>query len=367
MRKKPKTVKNISESILKKRWKKFKTLKRGYYSFVFLAGVYFLSFLSPLLVNNKALIVWYNNKLHFPALGDLGYPYVKIFSTYHSAEYFGQIKFGEADYRKLDEQFKQKNDKSWLIMPIYPYHPNENLLNEIEGKPPTRPDRKHWFGTDNRGRDVFARLIYGFNISITFALFITFFGYIIGIIIGSLQGFFGARLDMYCQRFIEIFSSLPFLYIIMIAVSIVRPSFYLLAILMVVLASWIGISYYIRSEFYREKAKDYVAAAISMGASHSRVMFKHILPNSVTPIITFAPFSIISGIYSLVALDYLGFGLAPPTPSWGELAKQGVEDIRYWWLIVSPIIAIFSTLLTISFVGEGVREAFDPKVFSRLR
>lgn len=362
-----KKKKTVSDSLLKKRWNKFKTLRRAYISLWVLIIAYILSFMALLLINNKALVVWYNGKLHFPAFGDLGYPYVKIISTYYSSSYFGQDGYGEADYRQLKRAFAQEKQGNWMIMPFYAYHPNENLLDEIKGKPPTKPDRIHWLGTDNRGRDVFARLVYGFNISISFALLVTFFGYLIGIFIGSLQGFFGGRFDIYCQRFIEIFSSLPFLYIIMIAVAIIRPSFYLLAFLMVILASWIGISYYIRAEFYREKAKDYVAAAISMGSSPFRVMFKHILANSITPIITFAPFSIISGIYGLVALDYLGFGLAPPTPSWGELANQGVEEIHNWWLIVSSIMAIFSTLLTISFIGEGVREAFDPKVFSRLR
>ncbi|MBN1980539.1 MAG: ABC transporter permease subunit [Chitinivibrionales bacterium] len=360
--------KALSDSLLKKRWKKFRTLKRSYFSLLFLIVLYILSFLSPLLINNKALVVYYHKKIHFPAFGDLGYPYFSLFTTFYSAEYFGMEGESEAHYRVLHKKFREeKIPGQWLIMPPYQYHPNEHLLNEITGKPPTRPDRVHWLGTDNRGRDVFARLMYGFNISMTFAIIVTLFGYFIGVIIGGVQGFFGGRFDIYFQRFIEVFASLPFLYIIMIAVSLVQPSFMLLTVLMIVLSSWIGISYYIRSEFYREKAKDYIAAAISMGASTPRVMFKHILPNSLTPIITLAPFSIISGIYALVGLDYLGFGLAPPTPSWGELAQQGVEEIRYWWLIVAPIISLFITLLTVSFIGEGVREAFDPKIYSRLR
>lgn len=361
-------TKHHSDSILKKRWKKFKTFKRAYYSLLCLIILYLISFLSPVFINNKALVVHYNGKFFFPAIGDIGYPYFKLMSNFHSAASFGMDGYGEVNYRKLKDAFlEQKDEGNWVILPLYHFHPNENLLREIQGQPPTPPDTFHWLGTDDRGRDVFARMVYGFNISMTFSLCVTVLGYIIGIVIGGLQGFYGGKFDIYFQRFIEIFASLPFLYIIMIAVAIMKPSFYLLAILMVILSSWIGISYYLRSEFYREKAKDYVAAAISMGASNTRVMFKHILPNALTPVITFAPFSIITGIYSLVALDYLGFGLAPPTPSWGELARQGVDELRYWWLIVSPLSAIFFTLLMISFVGEGVREAFDPKVYSRLR
>ena len=153
---------------------------------------------------------------------------------------------------------------------------------------------------------------------------------------------------------------------VIIISSVLQPSFWLLVAIMSCF-NWVGMTYYIRGEFYKEKAKDYVSAAISMGANNRRIMFKHILPNALTPIITFAPFALIANISSLVSLDFLGFGLAPPTPSWGEIVSQGISDIRYWWLILSPMGASFTTLLLISFIGEGVREAFDPKVHSRLR
>ncbi len=344
-----------SQSILSKRIRKFKSLKRGYYSFLILVTLYLLSFLNPIFINNKALVVKYENDFYFPVF------------KYYPASTFNQDGFGETHYRKLNAQFsKNTEDDNWVLMPIYPYHPNESLMSELEGNPPHAPSSDHWFGTDNRARDVFARLIYGFNISISFALVVTFFAYLIGITIGATLGFFGGRIDIFGQRFIEIFASIPFLYTMIIISSVMQPSFWLLV---AILSSfgWVGMTYYIRGEFYREKAKDYVSAAISMGSNNRRIMFKHILPNALTPVISYAPFAIVGYISSLVSLDFLGFGLAPPTPSWGEIVSQGISDIRYWWLIVSPMGATFSTLLLITFIGEGVREAFDPKVYSRLR
>jgi microcin C transport system permease protein len=345
--------KTNSHSILQKRIRKFKTMKRGYYSFIILISLYLLSFLNPLFINNKALVVKYDNEYFFP-----------LFS-YYSSDTFNQNGYGEANYRELDKSVENE-DGNWVIMPFYPYHPNESLLSELEGEPPHAPSSEHWFGTDNRARDVFARLVYGFNISISFALVVTFFAYMIGITIGATLGFFGGKIDIFGQRFIEIFASIPFLYTMIIISSVMQPSFWLLVGILSCFG-WVGMTYFMRGEFYREKAKDYVSAAVSMGANNRRIMFKHILPNALTPIISFAPFAIVGYISSLVSLDFLGFGLAPPTPSWGEIVSQGISDIRYWWLIVSPMGATFTTLLLITFIGEGVREAFDPKVFSRLR
>ncbi|MDA3856545.1 MAG: ABC transporter permease subunit [Candidatus Woesearchaeota archaeon] len=347
----------IPESLLKKRWKKFKKLKRAYYSLILIVTLYLLSFFNPLLVNNKALVVKYEGVYHFPAFGG-----------YYSVEKFNQTGFGEAKYRQLAKRFENEKDgENWLIMPPYPYSPIENLLDELEEEPPVAPGGNHILGTDNRGRDIFARLVYGFNISISFALVITLFSYIIGILVGAVLGYFGGKVDLIGVRFMEILSGIPFLYAIMIITSVFQPSFLLLVVLIIVIRGWKGQTYYIRGEFLREKPKDYVAAAVSMGGSRFRVMFRHILPNSLTPIITFAPFTIVGYIFSLVSLDYLGFGLQPPTPSWGELMSQGISDIHSWWLIAAPLGAMFFTLLIINFVGEGAREAFDPRDHSRLR
>jgi len=262
------------------------------------------------------------------------------------------------------------------LMPLYPYGPNESLL-ELDGVPPHPPSAEHPFGTDDRGRDVFVRLAYGFNVSITFAILVTLFSFVVGIIVGAMLGYFGGSTDILGQRLIEIWSSLPFLYTIIIIGSIVvpvyvtgrnlvlQPSFWLLIFLLSTF-SWMGITYYVRGEFYREKAKDYVGAAIALGASETSVIFKHILPNAITPVVSFAPFSIVANISTLVALDFLGFGLPAPTPSWGELIGQGVNNLTKFWLVFFPLGAVFLTLLLVVFVGEAIREAFDPKEFSRL-
>lgn len=353
-----KRKKTTSASIFQKRLKRFKSVKRGYYSFIIMAVLYGLSFLNPLLVNNKALAVSYKGEMHFPAFG-----------AFYDRAYFGQEGYGEADYRELKESLKGDTE-GWVLMPFYPYSPYEHLLRDLKDRGltvPSAPDRHNWLGTDNRGRDVFARLVYGFNISLTFGIVVTFFSYLIGISIGAVLGYFGGKVDLFGQRLIEIFSGIPFLYAIMLITAFLEPSFGLLIFLLVFLRGWIGQTYYIRGMFFKEKRKDYVAASLSMGAKNRRIMFKHILPNSLTPVITFAPFAIVGYIFTLVSLDYLGFGLAPPTPSWGELLGQGKEDITKWWLISSPLVAILGTLLTINFIGEGLREAFDPKVHSRLR
>jgi microcin C transport system permease protein len=182
------------------------------------------------------------------------------------------------------------------------------------------------------------------------------------------MGYFGRWFDLLMQRFMEIWGSLPFLFLIIIVVSIVRPSFFVLVLLLVVF-SWLGIAQQMRAQFYREKTRDYTAAAISIGVPTRRILLRHILPNSLVPIITFFPFAVVGDIGALVSLDFLGFGLAPPTPSWGEMVSIGMDNLTngYWWLVLVPLGALFVTLMLVVFIGEAVREAFDPKTFSRLR
>ena len=417
-----------SDSILKKRIRRFKSIKRGYYSFILLVTLYLSSFFAPILVNSKALLVCYSNNqydqgedfidennnaiwdigesfqdnkhYYFPALSDL---FGGIFYTkYYEAKFFGQDsirgekKYGQPNYRILQKSYKKQNTGNFVIMPFYPFDPIEEVLSERDElfidendnsqwdiseqffdennngiydtyNPATFPDIINILGTDNQGRDVFARLFYGFNVTLTFALFITLFAYIIGILVGGILGYFGGKTDLFGVRIIEIFYAIPFLFLMMILSQILKPNVIILAMMYVFIVGWIGISLYIRGEFFREKSKDYVSAAVSMGQSTWKIMFKHILPNALTPIITFAPFAIIAYIYSLVALDFLGFGLQPPTPSWGELLNQGRLNLQYWHLILVPLTAIASTLFLITFIGEAIREAFDPKIYSRLR
>jgi microcin C transport system permease protein len=354
-----------SISLFRRRLRKFRSIRRGYYSFFLIVAAYALSFFLPVLVNSTAWMVHYQGRTYFPIL------------RYYPAATFGQQAFGEPDYRALKQTLREQNEGNWVVLPPYPYSATESIL-DLPGSPPNPPSWQHIFGTDDRGRDIFARLAYGFNVSLTFALLVLIASYAIGIAVGAVLGYFGGKLDILGVRVIEIWSSLPFLYVIIIVSSIVvpiyipgsnlvlQPSFWLLIVILTVF-DWMGITYYVRGEVYREKAKDYVGAAIAMGASDRSIIFKHILPNSLTSAISFAPFVIVGNISMLVALDFLGFGLPAPTPSWGELIGQGTENLTKWWLVFFPLAAMFVTLLLIVFIGEAVREAFDPKEYSRLR
>jgi len=353
------------ESPFRRRLRKFRRLRRGYWSFLFIVVVYAVSFFLPVLANNVALVVRYEDRYYFPIV------------RFYPASAFGQDVIGEPDYRALRAALAASNAGNWVLMPPYPYSPNESLLN-LPGFPPHPPSWAHPFGTDDRGRDVLVRLAYGFNISLTFAILVLMIADAIGIVVGAVLGYIAGKIDLIGQRVIEIWSSLPFLYTIIIVSSIVVPVYvpgraqvlqpsFLLLIFILSAFEWMGITYYIRGEFYREKAKDYVGAAIVTGVSESGVMFRHILPNALTPVVSFAPFTVVANISALVALDFLGFGLPAPTPSWGELIGQGMSNLTSWWLVFFPLGILFATLLLVVFIGEAVREAFDPKEYSRLR
>ena len=234
--------------------------------------------------------------------------------------------------------------------------------------PPTPPDlqRAHYLGTDSQGRDVAARLLYGFRISIFFAFFLVFFGQLIGTLVGSLQGYLGGRFDLLSQRLIEILISVPFLYVVIVMAALFTPTFWMLLAIMA-LFQWISITFYMRTEMYREKTREYCLAARSYGASHLRVIFRHLLPNSLTPLVTFTPFAVVSAIFALTALDYLGYGLPAPTPSWGEMIDQALQpqNRTRLWLTLAPFSALTITLVLVVFIGESVREAFDPKQYAR--
>jgi ABC-type microcin C transport system permease subunit YejE len=234
--------------------------------------------------------------------------------------------------------------------------------------PPNAPDasRRHWLGTDAQGRDVASRLLYGFRISIFFALFLVISGQVIGTLVGSLQGYLGGRFDMISQRVIEVLVSIPFLYVVIILAALVQPSFWLLVFIMA-LFQWISITFFMRTEMYREKTREYCLAARSYGASHLRIVFRHLLPNCLTPLVTFTPFAVVGAIFALTGLDYLGYGLPAPTPSWGELIDQALQSSNRdkLWLTLAPFTALTITLVLVVFIGESVREAFDPKRYAR--
>jgi ABC-type microcin C transport system permease subunit YejE len=243
--------------------------------------------------------------------------------------------------------------------------PSIAVLGQVAPNPPDF-GRGHYFGTDAQGRDVASRLLYGFRISIFFALILTLLGQVIGTIIGSLQGYLGGVFDLISQRIIEILISIPFLYVVIILAALFAPTFWLLLAIMA-LFQWITITFYMRTEMYREKTREYCLAAKSYGASHWRIVFRHLLPNCLTPLVTFTPFSVVGAIFALTGLDYLGYGLPAPTPSWGEMIEQALqlENRDKLWLTLAPFGAMTITLVLVVFIGESVREAFDPKQYAK--
>ena len=334
-----------------RKFKRFRSIKRGYYSFVILSVMILVSFGAELLINNRALVVRYDGQFFFPTYGDI-----------IPGKTFGLDYDYETDYRQLAGEFREAGAGNWVLMPPVPYNPYENDL--IEGAlPPEQPSwsRRHFMGTDTSGRDILARVVYGFRIAILFSFILMISTYVVGIGIGCSMGYFGGVFDLFFQRLIEIWSNVPFLYVVIIISSVVVPGFWWLILIMVVFG-WMGITWTMRTVTYKERARDYVMAARALGAGNTRIIFRHIIPNTVFLIVTYIPFSISGGIVSLTSLDYLGFGLPPPTPSWGELLTQAWSNFSSWWIGVSVISAMVLTLVVVTFIGEAIREAFDPKM-----
>jgi len=334
-----------------KKIRRFRSIKRGYYSFIVIIAMILLSLIAETLVNKRALIVYYEGKHYFPTYGNM------IPGTTFGLDY----RY-ETNYRDLKKRFKEEGQGNWVLMPFVPYDSYENDLREDEYPPfPPSIKEKHYLGTDTVGRDIVARLVYGFRIAIFFSLLLLFVNYTIGISIGCAMGFWGGKFDLFFQRIIEIWSNVPFLYIIIIISSIMVPNFFMLTLIMSFFG-WIGITWTMRTVTYKERAREYVLAARALGASNIRIIFKHIVPNTIAIIITFAPFAVSGGIVALTSLDYLGFGLPAPIPSWGELLQQGWANLDDWWIVGSVVVAMLVTLMTVTFVGEAIREAFDPKL-----
>jgi microcin C transport system permease protein len=341
----------------RRQFKRFRSIRRGYGSVLVLVALAAVSLGAELLVNNRALIVHYHGRTYFPAYGAI-----------HTGREFGYDYDYEADYRGLRARFAAAGRGDWVLLTPLPYGPNENCYPG-ESFTPRPPDfaGRHYFGTDQVNRDIFARLLYGLRNSLIFSVGFVVLTYLIGVALGCAMGYFGGGFDLGMQRFIEIWSLLPFLLVVIIVRSALPPGVgfgigVLLAI--VVLFSWTSMTYYVRSSTYREKARDYVAAARVLGAGSTRVIFRHILPNILSTLITFLPFTIAGAIGILAALDYLGFGLPPPMPSWGELLKEGTSNLDAPWIVVSAFSALSLVLVLVTFVGEAVREAFDPKKFT---
>jgi len=341
------TSNNIHLSPGMRSWLRFKANRRGYISLWLFSILFVLSLFSEVLFNDKPLLVNYQDELYFPFL-----------KAYPETAFGGDFET-EADYSDPYVRELITAGDNWVIDPIIQYSYNTiNFRSELPN--PAPPSAQNLLGTDDRGRDVFARLVYGFRLSVLFAFALTAIGVAIGILAGAVQGYFSGRLDLIMQRLIEVWASMPELYLLIIFASIFQPSIWLLIILLS-LFGWMGLSDYVRAEFLRGRNMDYVRAARAMGLSDIAIMRHHLLPNSMTPVITFLPFRISGSILALTSLDFLGLGVPPTTPSLGELLAQGKENIEAWWLSLSTFIVLVGTLMLLIFIGEALREALDTR------
>jgi len=328
-------------------WLRFKANRRGYISLWLFSILFLLSLFSEVLFNDKPLLVNYQGEYYFPFL--VSYPETTFGGDFET----------EADY--ADEYVREliTQGDNWAIDP--PVQFSYNTINFMtDAANPAAPSPQNLFGTDDRGRDVFARLVYGFRLSVLFAFALTAVGVFIGIVMGAIQGYFSGKTDLFMQRIIEVWSSMPESYLMINFTSIFQPSTWLLIILLSMFG-WMGLSDYVRAEFLRGRNMDYVRAAKAMGLSDLAIMRHHLLPNSLTPVITFMPFRISGSILALTSLDFLGLGVPPTTPSLGELLSQGKENIEAWWLSLSTFIVLVGTLMLLIFIGEALRAALDTR------
>lgn len=325
---------------------KFKSNKRAYWASVIFGIVMIISFLAEFIANDKPLILKYHDNFYFP-----------IFKTYTDMNFGGDFPT-PADYR--DQYIVTNiNQNGWMIMPLIPY--SYNTVDFLLSTPtPSAPNKTHWLGTDDEGRDILARIIYGIRLSVIFAFLLTVISSIIGIICGAVQGYFGGKTDIFMQRFIEIWDSLPQLFILIIVASLFAPTFWSLLIILLFF-SWTSLTGMVRAEFMRTRNFEYVKAARVLGISNWRIIYRHILPNALVASITFIPFLISEAIVALTALDFLGLGLPQEYPSLGDLVRQGKDNLQAPWIGIS-IFIVLSTLLTLLiFIGEGVRDALDSR------
>lgn len=337
----------IMNSVTRRRWQQFKSNRRGYYSLLIFSLIFIVCLFAEVISNDKPFLVFYQ-----------GHYYVPIVNNYPETTFGGDFAT-ETDYQDPFIKKKITENGNWSFFPLN-QHSYDSINLATDQPVPSPPTRQNLMGTDDRGRDVLARLIYGFRLSVLFGLALTMIGTIIGIIAGAVQGYFGGRTDLYCQRFIEIWSAMPELYLLIIFASILKPSIALLLILLS-LFGWMGLSDYVRAEFLKGRNMDYVKAAKALGVGNTTIMFRHLLPNGMTPVITFLPFRMSSSILALTSLDFLGLGVPPTSPSLGELLAQGKGNIEAWWLSISAFTVLVGTLVLLIFIGEALREAFDPR------
>jgi microcin C transport system permease protein len=340
-------VASPSQSPAARAWRRFRRNRLGFVSLVLFSTLVVLSLFAELLSNDKPLLVRYQGEFYFPMVND-----------------YSELTFGgdfptPTDY--LDPVMRKKltQDGNWVAYTLNPYGPG-TLSYHSKHPFPSPPSAENYLGTDERGRDMLAQLLYGFRLSVLFGLVLTAIGVLIGVITGAVQGFFGGRTDLAFQRVIEIWNSMPELYLLIIFSSIFAPSVSLLVALLS-LFGWIGLSDYVRAEFLRNRQMEYVKAARALGVGNGRIMWRHILPNSMTPVVTFLPFRMSAAILALTSLDFLGLGVPPGTPSLGELLSQGKQNIDAWWISIETFAVLVITLLLLTFMGDALRDALDPR------
>lgn len=325
----------------------FRASKRGMISLVVFGVLFFLSLFAELLANNRPILIYYEGGFYSPLIRD--YP-----ETTFGGEFPTNAVYSDAELQKAI------HDKGgWLLWPPIPYRYDTVLKGETR-QALLPPSSRNLLGTDDSARDVFARLIYGFRISVLFGLALTLLSTVIGIAAGAVQGYFGGRVDLFFQRFLEIWSSMPTLYILIILASVIQPGFWILLGILL-LFSWMGLVGVVRAEFLRGRNFDYVRAARALGMLDARIMFRHILPNAMTSSLTFLPFIVASSVTVLTSLDFLGFGLPVGSPSLGELLLQGKNNLNAPWLAFTGFVIISLMLSLLVFIGEAVRAAFDPR------
>ncbi|MFN8759708.1 MAG: ABC transporter permease [Tagaea sp.] len=330
----------------RRRLANFKANRRGYWSFWIFLALFVLSLFAEIIANDRPILVMYEGRPHFP-----------VFVAYPETAFGGEFET-EADYR--DPEVKALIDaKGWLLWPAIEFsYRTVNL--DLPVPAPAPPSDVNWLGTDDQGRDVAARLIYGFRISVLFGLTLTILSSIVGVIAGAVQGYYGGWVDLLFQRFIEIWDGLPQLYMLIILAAFVEPNFWWLLGLLL-LFQWMGLVGVVRAEFLRARNFDYVRAAKALGASDASVMFRHVLPNAMVATLTFMPFILSGSVVALTSLDFLGFGLPPGSPSLGELLSQGKSNLNAPWLGLTAFFILAIMLSLLIFVGEAVRDAFDPR------
>jgi microcin C transport system permease protein len=330
-------------------WQRFKHNRLGYWSFILFISLYAFSLSGEIVSNDKPLVIYYEKHWYFP-----------LVKNYREAVFGGNLPI-MADYHDpfIKEQFEKSGN--FAIYPLNPYYYDTLNYFSNTNHYPGAPDHENILGTDIAGYDIAARLLYGFRVSVTFALALTLVGTVLGIIIGAIQGYFAGRVDLFTQRLIEIWGSMPELYLLIIFASIFEPNL-ILIFLLLSLFGWITLSDYVRAEFLRNRQLEYVKSARALGLSNFQIIWRHILPNSLTPVITFLPFRMSGAIMALASLDFLGLGVTAPTPSLGQLLLQGKSNLDAWWIAVSAFGVLVITLLLLTFMGEALRNALDTRL-----